>query len=78
MRRIYQIDGLSTGVLSVGEREASEQVALCIQKDEQETQILLSQQAFAELCELRYTVTFHAEPKPQELSEDSETHLQVV
>lgn len=76
MRRIFQIDGTDNGVISVGERETIEQIAVCIQQGETETQILLSRAAFTELCGLQYSVHFHETSK--EVNQDNDQHLQVV
>jgi len=73
MRRIYQIDGIDSGVVSVGERDAENQVALCIQSGDTEAHVLLDRKAFTELCTLQYTVRFVCSDEKQE-----ERQLQAV
>ena len=73
MRRIYQIDGIDSGVVSVGERDSENQVALCVQSDDKEVHVLLDHAAFMELCRLQYTVHFVLDEK-----ETEEQRLQAV
>ncbi|ADJ29865.1 MULTISPECIES: hypothetical protein [Nitrosococcus] len=67
MRRIFQLDGLDKGILSVGERQESNQIALCISHANQEAQILLSEEAFKELAHLRYVINFQSNDEEQSL-----------
>lgn len=63
VRRIFQIDGIERGVLSVGECAMPERVVLCITGHSgYEAQIVLSEEGFDELCRLKYSVHFEKEP----------------
>jgi hypothetical protein len=57
MRRIFQFDGIDQGVLSIGECQEPERVAVCIKgRDGQEAHLLLSCEAFRDLCSLSYDI----------------------
>lgn len=74
MRKIYQIDGKQAGVLSIGERSATDEVAICINQGDEEVQILINEKEFMALCELKYTVEFH---RPQLLDREITTEHQL-
>jgi hypothetical protein len=58
MRRVFQFDGLTGGVLSVGECEAEPKVVICLHHEKAEVQLFLSREQFEELSGLRYTLKF--------------------
>lgn len=65
MRRIFQIDGLDGSVLSIGERSQPQQAAICIQDSKgNEIHMLISYEAFRELCSLAYDIHWTQEPRP--------------
>ncbi len=77
MRKIYQIDGKQTGVLSIGERSAIDEIAICINQGDREVQILIKEKEFMELCDLKYRVEFH-KPKQPESEITTEHQLKAV
>lgn len=77
MRRIFQIDGVDSGLLSVGESKLVDRVVLCIQSGDQEAHLMLNRETFKQLCGLEYQLKFVWEPEPQE-SETEKQQLQVV
>jgi len=52
MRRIFQIDGVDSGLLSVGESKLVDRVVLCIQSGDQEAHLMLNRETFKQLCGL--------------------------
>lgn len=64
-RRIFQLDGLNGGVLSVAEKPDDGRVLLVISTGGQEAQIALDQDGFEELADLKYSLRFSAPEKPQ-------------
>lgn len=77
VRRIFQIDGIERGVLSIGECTLPARVALCITSHSGcEAQILLSKECFEELCDLRYSIRFEKEaiavPEPCEEAQQAD------
>ncbi len=64
LRRIFQLDGIGGGVLSIAERPHENRVLLVISTEKGEAQIGLSQEDFTGLAELRHSLRFgDAEPQ---------------
>jgi hypothetical protein len=74
-RRVFQIDGLNGGLLSIAERPNETRVLLIIGNGEKEAQISLSREDYAELADLKYSLRFADPAEPQD---DTETALKAV
>jgi hypothetical protein len=73
MRRIYQFDGVDRGLLSVGECNEPERVALCINDQSgREAHMILSREDFRTLCSLSYDIRFVSAPAPESDADASE------
>ena len=71
MRKIFQIDGLDNSVISIGECKEPQRAALCIKDGEgKELHMLISYDAFRELCSLSYDI--HWTFEPHSVNEDEE------
>jgi hypothetical protein len=64
-RRIFQLDGINGGILSIAERPDEGRVLLVISQGEKETQIALNRAAFMELADLKYSLRFSVPEQPQ-------------
>ena len=63
-RRIFQIDGIGGGILSVAERPDENRVLLVVGNDKAEAEISLTKADFIKLADLRYGLRFgDAEPQ---------------
>ena len=58
LRRVFQIDGVNGGILSIAERPNDPFVVLVISTESGEAQIRLNQDDFKEMCDLKYTLRF--------------------
>jgi hypothetical protein len=64
LRRIFQLDGIGGGVLSIAERPHENRVLLVVSTEKGEAQIGLSQEDFTGLADLQHTLRFgEAEPR---------------
>lgn len=64
-RRIFQLDGINGGILSIAERPVEGRVLLVISQGEKETQLALNRAAFMELADLKYSLRFSVPEQPQ-------------
>jgi len=64
-RRIFQLDGINGGILSIAERPDEGRVLLVISQGEKETQLALNRAAFMELADLKYSLRFSVPEQPQ-------------
>ena len=64
-RRVFQLDGLNGGVLSIAEKPAEGRVLLVISQGDQEVQIALNKDDFEELAGLKYSLRFSVPEQPQ-------------
>lgn len=64
-RRIFQLDGINGGILSIAERPDEGRVLLVISQGDKETQIALNRAAFMELADLKYSLRFSVPEQPQ-------------
>lgn len=64
-RRIFQLDGVKGGILSIAERPDEALVLLVISQGETEAQLALDKESFWELADLKYSLRFSLPEKPQ-------------
>lgn len=64
-RRIFQLDGVNGGILSIAERLNETSVLLVISHDETEAQLALDKEGFWALADLKYSLRFSEPAEPQ-------------